>query len=691
MSEVSRPVFYLFPPWMKVLFYSIAFAATLIFLYGMWRRVRRYARGAPDGRGDRLVGRFGRALADVATSSSVGRGDRFAGWAHFLIAWGWVLLFVGTVILVINEQVVGFFGPDWHFWHGPFYLWYSLILDCMGALFLIGLGMMAWRRRRGGVRLDYARAGRPAGSTAPGSYIFDDWWFLGLMLGVGITGFLIEAVRIAETFPEFETWSPLGWVLAKGFAALGITGENTLAWHKALWWMHALIAQSLIATMPFSKSMHMLSSFAGLMFKDPLAAARLPPAETRPGAAHAGFAAITDLSWVQLLQLDACTRCGRCHELCPARAAGGPLSPRDLVLDLRACPIVAGGSQTAAALAGGVIAADTVWACTTCAACVTNCPVGVEHVPMIVQLRRRLVEEGALDENLQGTLEKLARQGNSFGQPGRMRARWTRDLDVAVKDARKEAVEYLWFVGDTASYDPRLSEVTRGVARLFAQAGVDFGILYDGEKNSGNDVRRAGEEGLFEMLAEHNAAQLAAARFARIVTTDPHTYNTLRHEYPALGAAYPVLHYTELLADLLATGRLAVSRPQARAVTYHDPCYLGRYGGVYDAPRRVLAAIGCRLVELPRNRERSHCCGAGGGRIWCGDDLYEGQTPAQSRVREAVALGGVTDLVVACPKDQVMFSDAVKTTGSEQQLRVVDISELVAEATRASALGTAGH
>ena len=308
------------------------------------------------------------------------------------------------------------------------------------------------------------------------------------------------------------------------------------------------------------------------------------------------------------------------------------------------------------------------------------CPVGIEHVPAIVGMRRSLIDQGELEPMLQTALTNLAKQGNSFGQSGRTRAKWTEGLATPVTDARREPVDWLWFVGDFASFDARVQGATRLVARVFQDAALDFGILHEGERNAGNDVRRVGEEGLFEMLAEHNIGQLSKATFRRVVTTDPHTLNTMRFEYPALGGDWSVWHYSELLIWLFREGRLRTERPLGRRVTYHDPCYLARYSKVTQAPREVLEAIGAELVEMPRNRANTFCCGAGGGRIWMDDSMLR-ERPSEQRVREAAALEGVTDFVTACPKDLTMYSAAVKATGLEGRLVVRDLIELVAVAT----------
>jgi Fe-S oxidoreductase len=439
--------------------------------------------------------------------------------------------------------------------------------------------------------------------------------------------------------------------------------------------------------------MHMLADGVNLLSHDRTATLGLPDPVMRDGV-PSGYQSMTDFTWKELLDLDSCTKCGRCHEVCPARTAGAPLSPRDVILDLRQWVDVQSGGVAVldreqrpngsgptlpgdASVAGDVISARALWSCTTCMACVQTCPVGIEHVPTIVQMRRSLVEKGDMDASLQTALQNLAGQGNSFGKSARMRTRWTKGLDFKIKDARKEPVKYLWFVGDYASFDDRLAENSRTLATLLNRAGVDFGLLYEGEWNSGNDVRRVGEEGLYEMLTEHNIAELENAQFEEIFTTDPHSLNALRNEYPKLGAEYKVWHYTELIAHLLEAGDLD-AKPLGLNVTYHDPCYLARYNGVTQAPRRILEALGCTLEEMPRNGTNTFCCGAGGGRIWM-DDSFLKERPSENRMKEAMTLD-VSNFVVTCPKDFTMFSDAAKNTGADQQMDVVDVIQLVLKA-----------
>jgi Fe-S oxidoreductase len=312
-------------------------------------------------------------------------------------------------------------------------------------------------------------------------------------------------------------------------------------------------------------------------------------------------------------------------------------------------------------------------------ACVEICPVAVEHVPIIVQMRRKLVEDGEMDPQLEKTLKTIHKNGNSFGESRRKRAAWTKALPFKVKDARKEPVDVLWFVGDYASFDPRNQKVTQSFATLLQDAGVDFGILYEGESNAGNDVRRVGEEGLYEVLAESNIQTLSAVSFKSIVTTDPHSYNTIRNEYPEFGGNYEIQHYTTLLLKLMQAGKLPALRPLGRRVTFHDPCHLGRFNKGYEAPREILRLLGCELVEMGRCRANSFCCGAGGGRIWIPDPVGMDK-PAHNRMREAAAIPGLQVYVVSCPKDLTMFEDALKAAGYEGKFVVKELIELVREA-----------
>ena len=677
--------------WEIAVWYALVAVSTAILLWGVARLLMKYRRGARRTPLDHPGRRLWRASVAVISQSTLRHRHPLAGLGHTLVFYGFLVLFIGTVVLAFNDDVTRLlFGYD--FWHGAFYLGYSLFLDLFGAGLIVGLGVMAIIR---GVqrpfRLDYRRPDRRPGEYDRTPYVVGDWVFSGTLFFLALTGFLLEAVRIAERNPSFEVWSPVGWTVAQGLRGLGLQGQAAAQVHLGLWWMHGIVALAFVAAIPFTKAVHMLVSPANLAVRDEQAGRRLPRVPGGALAREVGYGRLEDLSWQHLVSLDACTKCGRCHEVCPATAAGYPLSPRDLVLDLREGAEGALGIRAGLRIAPlfsaeeplvpSLIRPETLWSCTQCLACVEACPVGIEHVPIINQLRRRLVEEGEMDPMLQATLETIHTTGNSFGEQKRKRPRWTRELAFEVKDIRTQPADLLWFVGDYASFDPRNQRVSRALAVALHHAGVDFGILAEAEKTAGCDVRRAGEEGLWTALAEENIATIQACRFERIFSSDPHTYHTLKNEYPALGGAWRVLHHSELLLELIERGRLEPKRRLGYRVTYHDPCTLGRYNGVYEAPRRVLAALGVELIEMPRNRANAFCCGAGGGRIWMKELRPEGaRRPSEQRIDEAVALGGLDFFVVACPKDVTMYEDAIKTSGHQGKLALREISELVLEA-----------
>lgn len=699
-DEVTRVLFEGFSPAAVWTFYAIAIAAMAAFAYGVYVQIRKYRRGAAAEIRGGLGPRFASMVAVVIGHRTVVRRDRGAGEAHRLIFFGFGLLFLGTAIITLDHDITGpLLGV--HFWRGDFYLVFSLVLDIAGLL--LGGGLFYMMYRRGWLKppkLDYARPDRRPGDPDYDrtAYRHEDWAFLWTLLLIVVTGYALEAARLVwlagqPTAWDYRWWSPVGAVLAEGLRGLGMTAQAGAQLRLDLWWFHGLLALAFIALIPYSKAKHMFTAAGSLLVRDPQAAQRLQPVpqqQERPGAHW-----ITDFTWKQLLQLDACTKCGRCHEACPARAAGAPLSPRDVILSLRelADRTLTGRELPAAAeldvhgKSAGQVAMETLWSCRTCMACVEACPVAVEHVPLIVQMRRKLVEEGAMEPQLQKTLQAMQRTGNSFGESRRKRGGWTRGLPFVIKDARKEPVDVLWFVGDYASFDPRNQKVSQSFASLLNEARVDFGILYDGESNAGNDVRRVGEEGLYESLAEANLKSLASASFRQIVTTDPHSYNTIRNEYPDLGARYDIEHYTTLVLGLLQQKRLKLTRQLGLRVTFHDPCHLGRFNRGYDAPRAILTMLGCELVEMGRCRENSFCCGAGGGRIWMSDPVGSDR-PAHQRMREAAAIPGLQVFVVSCPKDLTMFEDALKATGNEGRFVVRELIELVRECMGADARAT---
>jgi Fe-S oxidoreductase len=585
---------------------------------------------------------------------------------HVALAWGFFVFFMGTALATIDSHFFKFL-------RGNIYLLYKFVLDIFTVFFLVGAVLAAYRR--------YVQ--RPRRLTLKPEFTRS----LVLVAVIVAGGLIVESLRLAVEQPAWAWSSPAGWVLAQVWMATAASDTALTNWHLAVWAFHLFTVALLFVTLPAGTLLHVLTGPFNVFFSkiDRPMGQLAPIAETAAGETIY-TSTLRDLTWKQLLDGDACTECGRCQDACPAFASGTSFSPKELMLKLgeslhRDGPALVGGNGHAAPLLVGEVITDAVlWSCTTCGACIRECPVLIEHVDAIVDMRRYLVIEGQVDAELQDALSNLGRYGNSFGKSQRARAKWTRSVEPKIKDARKEAVEYLWFVGDYASYSATLTDVTKMTAEVFQRVGLDFGIMYDGEQNAGNDVRRVGEEGLFEMLVEKNVAALSKCTYQAIVTTDPHSFNTLKHEYPVNGnGRHPVLHYTQLLDQLIASGQLKFSKRLDYRVTFHDPCYLGRYNGVYNAPRRVIEATGCELVEMPRHRDQTFCCGAGGGRIWMEEGEVE-ERPSESRIREAAELDGVTTFVVACPKDVTMYRDAVKTTGHEDRIVVKDLMELVHEA-----------
>ncbi|MEP0804701.1 MAG: (Fe-S)-binding protein [Chloroflexota bacterium] len=476
-----------------------------------------------------------------------------------------------------------------------------------------------------------------------------------------------------------------------------IFGASQTGVHVA-WWVSLGWVMFIIPYLSRSKHTHFFMAPINLGLAKQNPRGQLDPAiPARVGATREsplldpGAKVITDLAWTRILDAYACVQCNRCQDVCPANFYGRPLSPSALEVNkrylLKEATFGSHPDLLLAPLTETVISPEAVWSCTTCYACVRVCPVGNEPMADIVDIRRRMLIDGfEIDSGVQNALQSLATNGNWMSKGKRLRGRWAKEMEFPVKNATEEPVEYLWFVGDTASFDERVIPNTKMVARIFHQVGLDFGILYQNESNAGNDVRRVGEEGLFEQLVEQNMAAFGKAQFQRIVTTDPHSFNTLKNEYPQFGGTFEVKHYTVTLLKLIEEGKLTIKNKLSHyKVTFHDPCYLGRYNGGFTAPRKLLELLGVEFHEMPRNCENSFCCGAGGGQIWMGK-VAPGERPAENRIKEALSTFEQHPsekkqlFIVTCPKDMIMYSDAVKTTGNEGKIEVRDIIQLVAEA-----------
>lgn len=673
------------------LFPLVVLAALGVFGSLIFRRARLLFAAGPANRFNRFGERMKQTLVYGFGQKKFLTGEQPAGIMHVVIFWGFVLLGLQIVSLFgrafDEEWFIPGFAPDQPF-GPPFFV----MRDLLEASVIVAVLYALYRRLI--VHTPRLFGFAPAEERYERAPHWEGVLILVFILMIMVGGLLHDAGLIAA-HPEDELvqqeldWAPVTGLLAGLIDGLSTDTAMTLS--RIGWWMHNLVVLVFLCLIPLSKHFHIITGIPNVFFGklEPKSVERPLAVDEGPVAATASLAgggeplgSLAGISWKQLLDAYTCTECGRCSAACPATASGTPLAPRQFILDLRDYAYghpkeLTGGASPEPGTA--IVSSDVLWSCTTCMACVEACPVGIEHVPTIVQMRRHLVDQGDMEPMLQQTLESFARQGNSYGKSSRMRARWTTGLDFEIPDARKERVKYLWFVGDFASFDERSQAASQRVARILHDAHVDFGLLYDGERNSGNDVRRIGEEGLYEMLVEQNLEAFASADFQAIFTTDPHSLNTLRNEYPEFGLDKPVYHYTELLVRLVRGRRIELLRSLDDVrVTYHDPCYLARYNRITDAPRELMRSTGATLVEMPRHGTGTFCCGAGGGRIWM-DDSKLTERPSEQRIREAQSLGELDYFVVSCPKDLAMYTDAAATVGAG--FAVIEITELLELAT----------
>ena len=651
----------------KLAFYASAAVALAVFAYGVYRRVQLWRQGKPTRTPIDLPSAAGRLLRDVLFQKRF-RGRALASLSHRLMFGGFVVLFVGTILIAIEHTLAGLIGreatnPVFH--KGIYYGVFELALDAAGIAFLLGCGLFLWRRWQG--RGSFAH--RPT-----------DWLVLALLLTIGVTGYLVEGLRIVHAQTPLPALSPVGYIISQSFvlAGGGITLAGQLHW--LLWWGHAWLALGFIALMPYTRLLHSLAGVVNLAVREnTLGVLHEVDMEEVEETGTLGVGELGDFTWQQRVELDACVACGRCEDACPAHEAGKPLSPRNVVQDLVGY-LNAGGEATGQSLHGDVIQNETVWSCTTCNNCAFVCPLGISPMRMITDMRRHLIVEGTLRGSPATALQKTQRSGNPWGLPAGDRMKWAEGLEVPTVEDCPD-FEILYWIGCAGSFDRRLQKVARSVVQLLQAAEVKFAVLGKREKCTGEAARRMGDELLFQELAGENVATLAQHGVRRIVSHCPHCVNSFRSDYPQLGGEYEVLHHSQLLDNLIQEGRLKVDAPTGQSngsIAYHDPCYLARVQGTVGEPRAVLAAAGDQtlpIIELPRNGCDTACCGGGGGRMWF-DDAPE-QRIGQSRIDEVVNSGAKT-VAVSCPFCMTMISDGIAARKSD--IKVQDIAELLATA-----------
>ncbi|MFZ5813930.1 MAG: heterodisulfide reductase-related iron-sulfur binding cluster [Bacillota bacterium] len=665
-----------------IIMYLMLLPTLAVFAYGMWRRIRLWRIGKAEGRLDRIGERL-KLLFKHAVLQNRLKQNRVAGLFHLWLSWGFVILFIGTLVVMIHEDL------KIRIMQGTFYLVFqSFILDVFGFGAFLGVAI-AWIRRS----ILKPRA-LTAGRNHPS--IMDDWVLLAHLLAILWTGFFVEGIRIVATSDPHGAWSPFG-LLHGQFLALFLSVPAMETLHRILWWTHLTISFTFIAYLPFSKLMHIFSSPLNIFFADLRPKGYLTNPDLEAEVPVLGAASLWDFSWKDLADLDACTECGRCQENCPAYLTGKPLNPKALILDLQRHlhekgPLLAlaamkgerpGEQPFESELVGPVVDPEALWACTTCRACMEVCPVYIEHVPKIVEMRRHQVMlQGEFPAELNQTFKNLERQGNPWGMGAHTRTQWAEDLNIPLMADRPDA-EYLFWPGCSGAFDQRGQKIVRSIVQLLQQADVSFAILGKEEKCTGDAARRAGNEMLFQQLAMENIETLKGYGVKKIITHCPHCAHTFAKDYREMGLEVEVIHHTQILNQLVKDGRIKPVNPIDEKVAYHDSCYLGRYGGEFEAPRELLRAIpGVELKEMERSRETGMCCGAGGARMWM--EEHHGTRVNVDRSQQAVATGATT-VATNCPFCMTMMSDGVAAIDNSEQLRVLDLAEMLLKSTGSGA------
>ena len=650
------------------------FAQRLFFLFRLMRL------GKHENRFDRMGHRIKTMLVEVVPQwcnlKSITRKD-LAGIGHALLFWGFSLFLISYIIFI---GLAGGFGLSLVIEGSTFETVYFSILDIAAVLITVALIMATIRRY-------VLRPQRLEPSVEAGIILI--LVFALIVLNVAVEGFCYAAYNISAS------WPPLGAALAGFLRGTDLTQGTLEATYRGMWWLHYAIILGFMVYIPRSKHLHILVSPVNALFRPlglKVVLEPIPLEET----ATLGASKIQDFTWKDLLDLYSCAVCGRCHANCPAQLSGKSLSPRELILNLKehllevGPGLLAGKAEAssegqAKTMIGDVVTEEEIWACTTCGACQEECPVNVEHIRKIIDLRRNLVlEQSKMPESAQLMLKNMQSRGHPWAgvQSLRLRGDWISGQELKIL-AEGDSVDTLFWVGCTGALVERNVEATLSMTRVLKAAGVDFGVLGDVEICCGDPARRVGYEFQFQILAEQNIEILKSHNVKEVVTSCPHCYNTIKNEYPRYGGDFKVIHYTQLVTDLISQGKLKFNNKLNTKLTYHDPCYLGRYNGIYLEPRRALQAVTkTKLEEMERSRNKSFCCGGGGGLMWI--EEHPSTTKISHLRIEDVRNTGAETVVTACPYCLQMFEESIEHKGIKELLKARDFIEIVEAAVEQS-------
>ena len=659
----------IFPP---ILIGVLVFVPLLaiLFVFGFGSHFRLWKLGQPDDRSGDWLNRLMTTLAVAVANVRIIRGkELYPGIMHALIFGGAAILILGKIIRLFS-YLTGITNPP-----QSVYLYASWVSEVGAVLLLIG-GLMAVFRR-------YVIR-PPRLDNKPEDSLIYVWVFLIVLTGLMVKGYRIASSEVIAV--DWAMWSPVGYLLSHIFPTFVVEARNEiLVWHRAI--IHTVPAVILLGYIWVNRSrlQHMLLSPLNIFCRSLKPKGALTPIDFETTELF-GVSKIEDFTWKQLLDLDACTRCGRCQDACPAYFSGKALNPKQVILDLKdhlyevyPLPLSTKPVESRKDMISEVITEEVLWDCTTCRACVQACPVYIEHVDKIIDMRRNLaMERSQLPESAQDALKSLGAREHPWRGTTATRTDWAEGLEIKVLSDDSD-IDVLYWVGCTAALEDRNMKVAMATAKVLRAAGVNFGILGIEESCCGDPARRMGDEYLFQTLCQKNIEILKGYDVKRIVTTCPHCFNTLKHEYPQFGGNFEVIHHTQLIAELIRNEKLEIGKATGgKRAAYHDSCYLGRYNDIYQEPRDILSAIGgIQAAELPRNGTRSFCCGGGGGHMWMEEE--PDKRVSERRVDEIIQTK-VDVVATACPYCLTMFEDGVKAKGAEESLQAKDLSELVAEA-----------